>query len=145
MSLRDCQCPKPVPITAPAKSHTCNRCGYWINPRWSSNDSTVSAFFNRLAESIPVAEWWVSPFVEHCMQRELAGRDKFGFEYLVRDNPAEGLEEAADLALYSHLDVLKAKRAGNEDDIDAALQAAYHAGKAYEALLRLREKRHGAP
>lgn len=143
--VKECRCPKPAPFSPPAKAHTCCRCGFWINPTWGSTDENVNAFFGRLEESTPSGEWWLEPFVDHCKRREHAGRKKFGLEYLVRDNPAEGLEEACDGALYAHLDVLQAKRAGNDDDMDAALTAAYHFGKAYEALLRLREKRHGAP
>jgi hypothetical protein len=80
-----------------------------------------------------------------CINRETAGRDRFGYGYLEKDNEAEGLEEATDGANYAMFSVLKARRAGDYEDEDVALTAVYHAFKMYEALDHLRQRRQGAP
>lgn len=144
--MKQCKCRKPAPFLAPQKARTCVRCALHISPEWTCNDQTVAGFFDRLEDAVPGGDGWLESFRKHCEQRELAGRDKWGFTFLARENTLEGLEEACDGALYSMLDVLKARREGRgEEDLDAALTAAYYFGKAHEALRRLRDKRLGAP
>lgn len=105
-----------------------------ISHRWTSNDETFAEFFDRLLDLPEVPR----EFVEQVRQRELAGRETFGNVFLSRANELEGCEEAADLALYAHLAVLRARREGRREHIDLALIAARHAALAWEALHRLR-------
>lgn len=100
-------------------------------------------FYDRLEEGPPIETFEV--FRRHCLEREMAGRPKFGHSFHAKDNIAEALEEASDGANYCAFDVLKAARAADHDDIDLALTAAWHFAKAYDSLLHLRAKRHGAP
>lgn len=140
-----CGCEQPVRHPTPMRRHTCVKCGLQMDPAWESNDANLMAFTNRLTDCQTVPPT-IASFIAHCEAREKAGRDHFGFLYLKRDNIAEGLEEACDLGLYPYLDILQAKRRGEdgEDGIDLALTVAYHASQAYDALLRLRERRGGA-
>ena len=142
-----CACPQPLPSSNPRNPDTCNRCGKRVDPEWASNDETVTWFFDRLAEGAfpgkPPPSF--ERFREQCVARERHGRNQFGLKFLVRDNPAEACEEAADLANYGLFDVLVARRRGEDDELDLALTMALHAFKAHEAACRLRAKRHGAP
>lgn len=128
---RDCDCPIPDEH-GPIRPGYC-RCGGYIDPRWTSNDRTFREFFDQLAALPGVT----SAFVAQCRQRELDGRDEFGHQFLSRDNAAEAREEASDLALYCALSVLRARRDGNAEQIEAALDAAHHAALAYEITRRL--------
>lgn len=85
-------------------------------------------------------------FRSHCEARELDGRDTFGLEYLSRENCAEAAEEAVDLGLYMHLDILQHLRdTGTDDDLALALTAAKHAYLAHKAVRELAAKRRGSP
>lgn len=111
----------------------CRMCGGRIGEEWTSNDRTVTDFLDQLA-ALPGVD---QHFINQCRQRELAGRDEFGHTFLNRVNELEGIEEAADLALYSHLAILRARREGKIEHIDIALEAAHHAALARNALVRL--------
>jgi hypothetical protein len=109
---------------------------------------TVKAFYDRLQESIqgraskPPDSFVV--FREQCEARERAGRKKFEYEYLRRDNAVEALEEGADLANYMLFDSLQHIRQGEPgQDIDCELMAAYHAYKAWTFAQEARAKRGG--
>lgn len=143
-----CACEKPRELSDPRREGTCGVCGKVFDSAWLSNDETVNAFFDRLAAGLfpgpPTADF--ESFRGHCEAREFAGRDTFGLAYLSRDNCSEALEEAVDLALYMHLDVLKHLREdGDDEDMALALTAAKHAFLAHKAVRELAAKRQGAP
>ena len=147
--MSECRCAEPKPNDRDPLNRRsadyCRICQRQISREWTSNDKTLGWFLDGLAACIPArGEEW-QRFRIHCEARELAGRPRFKHQFLNRDNVAEGLEEAADGALYAHLDVLKAKRAGEDGDVDMALIAAHHFYEAYAALLHLRQRRNGAP
>lgn len=75
----------------------------------------------------------------------MAGRDRFGFQYLRRDNAIEAMEEASDGALYMYLDGLQAIRDGVDEEKDVALTAAYHFAQAHRYCRLLRQRRRGTP
>lgn len=139
----DCRCERPVRSPNPRRKDTCVACSGWVNPAWDSTSPNLAAFFERLAESAPDA--WLDAFREHCELRELTGREKFGHSYLVRNNPVEATEEAADGALYIYLDGLRLIREGHSDDaLDVRLCAAYHFAQAHRYCRMLLAKRAGS-
>ncbi len=145
MSLRECECPRPVAKVKPGRERFCERCGFYLGDSWRSSDANLDRFFNSLTscQNVPIT---VADFEGLCDRREREGRDKFKFAYLDRDNISEAAEEAADLALYMYLDLLKAEREGNGDEgRDLAMTVAFHAAQAYDALARLRQKRNHSP
>ena len=143
-ALRECPCEKPEPqINRP---HVCVKCGDSLPERWTTNDATLAQFFGRLEETFPAPPPWFEKFKGQVLARERAGRSTFRQSFLARDNLAEGLEEAADLALYSALDHLVTIRKEGEDrDFDQVLTAAWHAAQSWAALDRLAHKRRGTP
>jgi hypothetical protein len=142
--LRVCECPVPNPRITPGRENFCVECSFYIKPAWTCNNATIDGWLDRLEAALPGED--LEAFREHIVVRELAGRDRFRHSFLGRNNCDEGLEEAVDLALYSLLDTLRAKREGRGDeDIDLALTAAAHAFHAHSALRRLKAKRAGAP
>lgn len=141
-----CQCRKPGNPSNPRRSGSCVKCGKHFGPEWVSSDETFNQFFDRLRDSIPTVGPEFDAFLLQCKQRELAGRDTFGYAYLDRDNVVEAYEEAVDGALYSFLDVLATIRDNGDDpDIGFALTAAASFYSAYRALVELHHKRLGAP
>lgn len=141
--MKECECPEPNP--KPKKPDTCVRCGFAISPRWATSDAHMMRFFNRLSDCRNL-EASFPAFRQLCERREKAGRDTFRYAYLNRDDLSEGMEEAADLALYPYLDSLKMIREGREgEDYDLVLTVAFHAAQAFDALARLKEKRAGTP
>jgi len=147
MSPRECKCPEPIRSSNPRYPHLCLRCCWRISPTWDSNDENVRAFFDRLESVFPgSAPPDFIAFRRECERRERAGRDTFRHRYLTRDNRAEALEEAADLANYMLFDVLQhLRKTGTEDEKELALTVAFHAYESYEAVLRLGRKRAGSP
>lgn len=127
-----CECPVPRP--RPYDPGSCRDCGRIISPAWTPSDFNFETFFGRLS-ALPGV---VPAFVFQCRTRELAGRDVFGFRFCDRDNAAEGQEEAADLALYAHLHILRARREGRTEQLELALTAAHHAAMAWVALEQLK-------
>ena len=144
-----CSCPRPGLSINPRMQGSCVKCTRMLNPEWVSSDANMERLFGRLAEAMPPGEadsddFWA--FRAQLEAREKAGRDRFGFEYLAKDNPREATEEACDLALYGFLDSLRAIRDnGSDEDIDLVLEAAYYAFKAHAKMRHLRARRHGAP
>lgn len=143
MARFECKCSPPRPYPAPHKKHTCVRCLGLVSSEWTSSDSNLAAFFGRLEEAAPDSPLWMERVREQCEQRERAGRERFGWEYLSRNNATEATEEAADGLLYMYLDALRARRDGDDDLSDVALTAAYHFAQAHRFSRMLNEKRAG--
>lgn len=145
MALAECTCRYPRPRVNPGKHDFCVSCTFYINPAWSINDKTLRKFMDGLAAAMPVRgdDW--QRFRIDVEAREFAGRKRFEQSFQGRNNIAEGLEEAADGALYCLLDTLVARRAGDEEHMDLALVAAMKFYEAYVALIRLHHKRNGSP
>jgi hypothetical protein len=154
-----CRCPKPATSVNPRRREVCGKCDHNLDPRWVSSDETMGEIFRRLAEAMPYGEAMVRnpmggdemtddfmAFEAHCLGRERAGRDTFGFAYLDRENEVEALEEWADGANYLAMSYLrKVREEGDDDDFDLVLTIMRHAFKAHQATRQLRAKRHGAP
>jgi hypothetical protein len=147
----NCRCLKPQPAKNPRKLHDCEKCGYHIPPEWLRIDAQVTEFFDRLAESqfpygadgeLVTPDWW-DDFRSHCKLREWSGREKFGLDYLARDNPVEATEEATDGALYMLLDGLRAQREGWDEEKDVALTCAFHFAQAHRYARMMLAKRRG--
>lgn len=142
--MTECACRQPRVSPNSRRNGTCVRCSGRLDPSWVSSDETLAAFLDHLASTIPgwpEAAGSFDAFRRQVQARERAGRETFGFAYLSRDNPAEGLEEAADLAIYAYLDTLKALREGEDDELALALTAARKAWEAHEALNALLSRR----
>lgn len=116
----------------------CRTCQQPISETWASTDSNIKAFFDELSE-VPGID---PAFVRVCIDREKEGRSEYGMRYLGsnRSNPMEAVEEAADLAIYSYLHLLKCERDGTPEKREYAITAAYHAAMAYSALMSLRNR-----
>jgi hypothetical protein len=142
-----CACLEPIEAADPR--HTaCLRCGQRIDPDILSTDTTLTRFFDRLQQGgfpgKPSESFRV--FRAESEGREKRGRRLFGLKYLRKENCQEACEEAADIGIYMHLDVLcHARKHDSEEDIDLALTAAWHAFKAHEAARLLASKRRGGP
>ena len=143
--MRECECDAPNPYQTPAKAHACIKCGFLISPRWSCNDSTLRSFMDGMAAALPTRGDAYARFRIDIEAREFAGRRKFGQSFHKRNNISEAMEEACDGALYACLDTLAAKRRGDDEHTDLALDVALHFYRAYEALIRLHHKRGGNP
>lgn len=96
-----------------------------------STDENFQSFFRWLLE-IPGID---PDFIPYCLRRERYGRDRYGLAYLGKDGPREAMEEAADLAIYCYLHLLRSKRDGTPQEKEKALEASVHAAKAW-AILR---------
>jgi hypothetical protein len=133
---RECDCPVPRDhreFSPGFRDGYCRHCGGWINPAWLSTDETFDEFFDHLAR-IP----GVTPaFIQHCRQRELAGRPVFGHEFLARNNDIEASEEVADFANYMLFRCLRKRREGKPSNRAKALRAAHHAALAHQLALEL--------
>jgi hypothetical protein len=122
---------------------------------WVLNDATHNAFLDRVARSMsvtphmgwvdgkPPADWL--HFRSQRVERERAGRERFGFAYLERDNIKEGVEENCDSDNYNYMDLLQAIHRGESEEWDLVLTIAYHDFMSYRTRLRLRERRRGSP
>jgi hypothetical protein len=151
VEVRKCKCRIPRPDSNPRREDACVVCGAKIPADWSS--SRLTEYLDRLAESMPRV-WGPNPgtfvdtwnaFRAQCENREHAGRDKFGFQFLGRDNTADAFEEFADGANYAAFDSLRYLRYNQWDsEVDLVLTAMQKSYEAYEALAHLRERRrHG--
>jgi len=140
MTLRTCRCARPNP--KPQKPNFCVQCGCHIPREWGE----IKSFYDDLAEATPDGGGSAfQVFRAICEAREAAGRDHFGYRFLDRDNVEDAFEEAADGANYAAFEVRRLRRAGMDDQYDAALSAAWHFFQAFKAMNRLREKEHGRP
>lgn len=148
-----CSCtpPHPGPERPGHSSHkSCLTCGRKIDERLLEPSPFISDFFGHVEASIPSVEGepeqtWQA-FRRHCELREQAGRPTFGYRFTAKDNAAEALEEAADLALYMALEQLKLLYLGNEEEVPAvAYEAVRHAYLAYRCACDVRAKVHGSP
>jgi hypothetical protein len=154
--LRVCHCPDPVESANPRRRGLCNRCLSHISQGqpWAITDATHNAFLDRMESAIRAAENWPAnkPPPAHwqrfrylALERERAGRELFGHDYLTRDNTTEGVHEDIDGCNYLYFDYLQAIRNGDDEEWALILDAAYHDFKAHEARLNLKAKRAGAP
>jgi hypothetical protein len=125
-----CQCP--VPKVHTVHANKCERCGRFLDPRIIDTDENLAEFRQQL-EAIPD---FPKEALDHAYRREVAGRKEFGLEYLNRNNPVEGMEEAADGCNYSFYHWLRRRREGVEEIDPNLLEAARHFALAYRALLR---------
>ena len=129
-----CKCEKPRENIR--RLNYCRRCGKKFDPRILSNDSNLGRFQGEIA-LLPGVHFGV---LVHPLKRERAGRKEFGMQYVGRDNPAEGLEEAADGFNYAYFSWLNDRRFG-PDEIDSdLLHAAHYFAMAYAALERKQKK-----
>lgn len=142
-----CSCEKPREYADPRRKGWCCVCLRQLDPAWLSTDQTVGAFLDRLRDSIPgIAGPEFDAFRAQCVARERAGREKFGLDYLGRDNLGESMEEFSDGSNYFFFDYLEAIRRHGEDyEIDLVLTGAWHAYQAHQVAQQLRSKRRGAP
>lgn len=141
-----CKCPEPRESADPRKAGSCIKCGKLIPTEVLSQENIVW-FYDRLEACFPgKAPETFKSFRHECEVRELEGREKFGLSYLSRQNLREADQEGADGANYLFFDVLKyRRRTGRDDDLELALQGAYHAFKAFDCARRLEAKRRGSP
>lgn len=141
-----CQCSIPKEPADPRYSH-CLICGKAIDEAWTSNDSTVHAFLDRLESTIPgKAPEDFRAFRLQCEGREREGRGEFGHAFLARDNLEDAAEEFADGSnyfLFDHLQQLR--RAGRDDEISLVLTGAWHSFQAHRCARQLAAKRRGTP
>ena len=141
--MKGCNCEIPQnrdsrPGFAPERS--CVKCGRIIPDEYTSCDETVIEFFDRLTDTFPGEQpAWFSMFMGLCMERERDGRTLYGHRHMGKDNASEGMEEAADGALYAFFTILRNRRDGNEEEWGLALTAAKHFAEAYQALRLLRD------
>lgn len=98
-----------------------------------SSDENFESFFRWLLE-VPGVD---GDFLPYCLNREREGRQMYGLAYLTKDGPREAMEEAADLAIYCYLHLLRAKRDGTPQEKEKALEAATYAAKAWAVLRRM--------
>lgn len=110
----------------------CQRCGHRILPKWQTNTGNVNEFFGQL-QSLPGVP---RDFIIQCVEREAAGREEFGYEYLGRNNVKEASEESADFGVYLYLHVLKKRRQG-KDALEPALRAAHLIAQAHAILAEM--------
>lgn len=143
MTRFECKCEEPRPFPQAEKAHTCVTCSGEICDWWVPNDKTVDRFFSHLQDGLyplipekDLPEDWLA-FRSLCESREKEGRGKFGLRCLARNNPADALEEIADYCLYLLFDVLKARRAREDDELDIALEGVRAAFRAYQCATYL--------
>lgn len=150
-----CDCPEPQ-IAADPRRKGCARCLRPIDfdGDWVVNDRTHNEFLDRCQEALGKALGWPEDkppprewqhFRYLAMTREQEGREKFGLEYLGRDNIKAGAEESTDGANYTFFETRKAIRLGRDPAWDLALTAAYHDFMAYRARLQMQSRQRGEP
>jgi hypothetical protein len=157
VSQDTCTCPVPAESPNP-RTTSCNRCAKPIDydADWVVNDRTHNEVLNRVEQALRAAdpeEWpkdkpppiaWVH-FRNMCFERERNGRERFGFEYLTRDNSAAGAEESTDGSNYTYMETRRFIREGRTVPWDLALKAIYHDYMAYLTRLEMRQAAKGAP
>jgi hypothetical protein len=129
--LNACRCKKPR--INERNPDFCRTCGVRLSEEWLSTDENVSEFFDLVAPSPDVHDH----FIQHCRDRERAGRDEFGLSYLIRDNEHEAMEEVADFAIYMYLTGLQRRRQGRYHHEAKALEAVRHAAIAHRLAAEL--------
>jgi hypothetical protein len=127
----------------------CAACGKKLG-EWSPTSGRVDVFLDKVEEYVQQGANWAVPaipfFRDHVHRREQAGRKTFDHRFLTRDNTAEALEEAVDLALYACLEELRLLREGCEEDVQPfLLLAAFHAAQSYAACQQAIATRAGSP
>lgn len=143
--MRICQCEVPNEDYDPRRVRICVRCSCYIPKDWTLGNQTISEFFERLEAAMPEsASDWFTEFRIHVEARELAGRKKFGYGHLNRDNARESQEELADAAIYFLCCILDQRRVGDHEEWELALTATKHAALAYQHSLALRRHEHTA-
>jgi hypothetical protein len=139
-----CACPQPVASPNPRHNGDCVRCGRAIGGTWLATSESMGELHDLLLAGKPIPDY--QAFRDHCEARELAGRPKFGLQYLDRNNAKDGLEEAADGGNYSFFDIHQLRRDGFDEDVVAwDLNAAYHFAMAHHCLRQSLAARDGTP
>jgi hypothetical protein len=140
-----CTCLPPVPSRDPRNSDSCLKCGrVWVNAPGIVWDDQIHGFYDHV-EAARVPDF--QAFRHHATQREAAGRPRFGFSYLLRDNPVDGMEEAADGGNYSLFEKAKRERVGQGEaaEITYLYEAARHFALAHAALRNYQAGKRGSP
>ena len=130
--IRPCHCKVPIPWTNPLRIGTCVVCGFKIPPEWWSSEITVP--LARIASSFPTVPDSFESLRSQCLERELAGRERFGFRFHRRNNIKDAKEEDADAMNYTAFDWILARKAGDEERADRDLNAMVRRWEAYDAL-----------
>ena len=144
-ALRVCECPAPEPHVKPGREGFCVKCDAALDPRWTCSADNTREFLRRLEEANPGAGEPFQRFEAQILRRQRAGESTFRQSFLSRDNLSEAQEECSDLAMYAALHCLVQRRAGQDEEMDIALEIAGHAAKAFELLEIWRAKTHGRP
>lgn len=139
------------PSNDPRKNGACVRCGRPIPPEpWRITEPSAGAFYQELADTLE-AGW-----EEECSIRRPAlerffrlGYRQYGDAYLLRNNAAEGQDEACDGTNYclmeSHRLLLEDLDPGDVDACRALLfESALEFAKAYEKLSDYSKRLHEA-
>ena len=152
--MPSCTCDKPRVSAWKGREDYC-QCGRRLDPECLSSDATVDAFYTRLSEALfsydkltgeLMVEPWFEAFVAEAKARERAGRGRFGFQYLARDNKFDANEEWTDGSNYLLFDSLQTIRdMGVDNDVDLVLDTMKYAALAYRGTLRLAAKRRSSP
>lgn len=142
MTTRRCECVPPRERSY-GRGGSCQSCGRLIDTRYMTSDTTFAKFFTQVGRLPDVT----ADFVDHCEDRERAGRPIFGHRFLARDNAAEAQEEAADGANYCFMADLRYRRSAGDAAEPGAdpelLTAAHHFALAWAALHRYRDAQGG--
>lgn len=139
-----CPCPRPLMTPNPRCAGNCVKCGKRIEGDWVVTTESMDTLHALLVEGRPIPDY--ETFRAHAAAREYAGRQKFGYQYLSRDNAADGLEEAADGANYAFFELHKMHRTEYDQDSAALLlDAAYHFAQAHHSLRQAISSREGTP
>lgn len=140
--MRQCNCEQPEP--KPQNHSVCVKCSYVLPDTWG--DEGVKEFYDALeaahAGGPPPS---FAYFRLEAEARERAGRRRFRFSFLQRDNIRDAFEEFSDGANYLLFRVWQNRRNGRDDQMDLALSAAYHAAKAYHFAAMMRDDERGRP
>lgn len=120
-----CQCEVPEPHSN-ARYNCCAKCLKVLDSSCLADTYKLDRFFDRL----PGID---QKLKEMCHAREQAGRVRFRYGYLGRDNVAECREEIADGLNYLFFEGLR-DRWDDRDKDTRLLIAAHHLAQAFEAL-----------
>jgi transcription initiation factor TFIIIB Brf1 subunit/transcription initiation factor TFIIB len=134
-----------VPSTNPRREHVCVRCARVIETR--ERDRELEAELFTLAAELNERAHGEHPgsFASRVFDRLEMGQQRYGDEYLHRDNLTEAAEETPDAAAYVLLELHRLRPTVDEDDWQelrmaalAAMSAAIHCDVALMRMVRLR-------
>lgn len=128
--MSECRCRKPLVTADPRHKNICGRCAHPIKGPGISTDETAREFFDRLEAGIfpirtPAKERRSFHAIRKLAEdRERAGRDEFGVDYLSHDWLGNVSEEIADVLVYLYLrDLRTVRETGGHDGLAILLQA----------------------